>query len=91
MANIVRWDGHVLRREDGLVLRGAVDFAVEGQRRKRKLKRTWKKQVEEESVKVGLRREDTICRSKWSVGVNKIAACLRLIWPPSLVGETTRF
>ena len=31
-----------------------------------------KKLVEEESVKVGLRREDALCRSKWSVGVNQI-------------------
>ena len=37
----------------------------------------WKKQVEEESMKVGLRRNDAHCRSKWSVGVNKIAAGLR--------------
>ena len=29
---------------------------------------------EEESVKVRLRREDAHCRSKWSVGVNQIAA-----------------
>ena len=35
------------------------------------------KQVEEESVNVGLRREDELCRSKWSVGVNQIAAGLR--------------
>ena len=26
------------------------------------------KQVEEESVKVGLRKEDVLCRSMWSVG-----------------------
>ena len=38
---------------------------------------TWKEQFEEESVKIGLRREDAFCRSKWSVGVNKIAAWLR--------------
>ena len=25
-------------------------------------KKTWKRQVEEESVKVGLRREDALCR-----------------------------
>ena len=31
-------------------------------------------QFEEESVKVGLRREDALCRSKLSVGVNQIAA-----------------
>ena len=29
-----------------------------------------KKQVEEESVKIGLRGEDALCRSKWSAAVN---------------------
>ena len=42
-------------------------------------------------VKVGLRRENTLCRSKWSVGVNQITAGWRLIWPPSLVEDTIRF
>ena len=40
-------------------------------------KRTWKKQVEEESVKVCLRREDALCLSRWSVRVNKFASGLR--------------
>ena len=40
-------------------------------------KRTWKKKVEGEHVKIGLRREDALCRSKWSVGINQIAAGLR--------------
>ena len=39
MANSVRWYGHVLRR--------ALDFEVEGQRKKGRPKRTWKKRVEE--------------------------------------------
>ena len=64
-------------REDGHVIRMALDFEVKGKRKKGRLKRTWKKQVEEESMKVGLRRKDALCRSKWSVGVNKIAAGLR--------------
>ena len=38
---------------------------------------TLKKQVEEESVKIGLRREDAHYRSKWSVGVYQISAGLR--------------
>ena len=59
---------------DVQVLGRALEFEVESQRKKGRLKRTWKKQVEEESVKVGLRREDALCRSKWSVGVNQIAA-----------------
>ena len=77
MANNVRWYGHVLRREDGHILRRALDFEVEGQRKKRRPKRTWKRWVEGESMKVRLRMEDALCRSKWSVGVNKIAARLR--------------
>ena len=77
MANSVRLYGHVLRREDGYVLRKVLDFVVEGQRKNGRPKMTWKRQVEEESMKVSLTRGDAICRSKWSVGVKKIAAGLR--------------
>ena len=61
MASCVCWYDHVLRREDDNVLGRALDFKVEGQRRKGRLKRTWKKQVVEESVKIGLRRDDPFC------------------------------
>ena len=74
MANSVRWYGHVMRREDGHVLRRALDFEDEGQR---KNGRTWKKQVKEESVKVGLRREAALGRSKLSAGVKNIVTGLR--------------
>ena len=37
---------------------------------------TWKKQVDKESVKVGLRKEDALCRSMRSADVNQIAAGL---------------
>ena len=60
----VCWYGHVLMREDGHVLRRALDFEVESQRKKGRPKRTWKKQMEVESVKVDLSREDALCRSK---------------------------
>ena len=85
MASCFHCYGHVLRRVDGHVLRRALDFNCEGQRKKCRQERTWKKQVEEESVKVGLTKGDVLCRSKWSVGVYQIAAGLRRIWPPSLV------
>ena len=39
--------------------------------------RTWKRQVEERSMKVGLRRKEALYRSKWSIDVNKITAELR--------------
>ena len=74
LANRARWYGHVLRREDSHVMRRTLYFEVEGQGKKGRPKRTWKKQVEEESMKVCLRREDALCLSKWSVGVNQIAA-----------------
>ena len=63
IGNSVCWCGHVLSREDGHILRRALYFEVEGQRKKRRLKRTWKRQTEEESGKVGLRREDALCQS----------------------------
>ena len=40
MAKSVCWYGHVLRKEDGHVLRMAFHFEVEGQRKKGRLKRT---------------------------------------------------
>ena len=44
MANSVHWYSHVLRREDGQVLRRAFDIEVEGKRKKGRLKRTWNKE-----------------------------------------------
>ena len=40
MANSVHWHIHALRKENGHVLRRTLDFGVEGQRKKRRLKRT---------------------------------------------------
>ena len=36
-------------------------------------KTTWKNQAEDESIKVGFGKEDTLCQSKWIVGTNQIA------------------
>ena len=53
IANSVCWYGYVMRRDDVHVLRKALDFEVHGQRKKGRLKNMWKKQVQEERVKVG--------------------------------------
>ena len=82
IAKNICWYGHVLRRVDAFILTRTLDFAVEGQIKKWRPMRTWRKEVEKESVKVGLRMEDALCRSKWSVGANQIAIRLRWIWPP---------
>ena len=42
-------------------------------------------------MKICLRNEDTLCRKKWSIGINQNAFGLRSIWPPSFVGDTTNF
>ena len=67
----------MLRREDGHVMRRALNYEVRGQTKKGKPKRTWKKQVEVESAKAGLRREGELCGSQWSISVNRITAGLR--------------
>ena len=54
MANSVRWYGHVMKGEDGHIIR-ALDFEVEGQRKKGRPKKPWIKQVEEERMNVGLK------------------------------------
>ena len=43
MANSVHWYGHVLIREDGDILKMALDFEIEGKRKKGRLHKTWKK------------------------------------------------
>ena len=52
MTNSVRWYGRVLR-EDGHVWGKALHFEVEGQKKKGRPKMIWKRQVDEESMKVG--------------------------------------
>ena len=69
MANSVHLYCHVLRKEDGHVLRRALDFEVDGHWKKGRTKRTWLRQAKEESVKVGLRMVDAIFHSKLSVGM----------------------
>ena len=47
MASGVRWYGHVLRRNNGDVLRRALDFEVAVRRGRGRPNKTWKRQVEE--------------------------------------------
>ena len=76
-ANSVRWYGHVLRRDDDHVLRKALDFEVGGSRKRGRPKKTWRRQVEEESRRVGLRKEDALNRVRWREGVREIAVSVR--------------
>jgi len=64
----------VLKRDDGHVLRKALEFEVRGKRMRGRPKKTWKMQMEKESKSVGLEKEDTMNRARWRVGVREIAA-----------------
>ena len=64
----------MLRRDDGHVLRKALEFEVKGKRKRGQPRKTWKMQVEKESKSVGLKKEDALNRAKWRVGVGEIAA-----------------
>ena len=44
----------MLRKDDDSILRVALDLEVSGNRKRERLKNTWKKQVEEETEKIGL-------------------------------------
>ena len=66
-ANGVRW--HVLRSDDGHVLRKTLEFEVKGKRKQGRPKKTWKK----ESKGVGLEKVDALNRARWRLGVGEIA------------------
>ena len=42
-------------------------------RKRGRLRKTWKMQVEKESKRVGLKKEDALNRARWRVGVGEIA------------------
>ena len=64
-----------------------LEFQIEGQWKRPK--RTQKKQVVQECMKVDLSREDILCRFKWIVGDIQIATRLRCIWSLSFVEDMT--
>ena len=72
MVNSIHWYDHVLMREGGHVMRRALHLEVEGQRKKGRPKKTWRKQAEEESVNAGLRREDALCQSRCESGYHHL-------------------
>ena len=76
----------MLRRDDGHVLRKALEFKVKGKRKQGQLKKTWKTQVAKESKSVGLEKKDAMNGARWGVGVRKIADKVRKIRPPPFTG-----
>ena len=52
----VRWYGHVLRKDNGNILRKALDFEVAGRRGRGRPNMAWKRQVEKHTNQIGLKR-----------------------------------
>ena len=50
----------MLRKNDDSVLRVSLDLEVSGKRKRGQPKKTWKKQVEEETEKIGLKKEGAL-------------------------------
>ena len=63
-ANKMQWCGHVLRRETDDVRREAMQYEVAGKRKREQPERTWRKQMEEEIVKIGLKKEEAYDRAR---------------------------
>ena len=55
-ASGVRWYGHVVRKDNGDILRRALDFKVAERRGRGRPNMTWKSQVEEYINQIGLKR-----------------------------------
>ena len=84
-ASGIRWYGqHVLRRDNGDVLRRALDFEVAGRKGRGRPNLTWKKQVEEHTIQIGLKKEDAIVRAKLRDGVYELSRNMRWIRPLAL-------
>ena len=57
-------------------------FEVNGPRKRGRSKQTWKKQVEENIKKIGMRVEEATGHARWREGVGVIAEGTRCIRPP---------
>ena len=75
-ASGVRWYVHVLRWDNGDVLR-ALDFEVAEKRGRGQPSMMWKRQVEEHINQIGLKREDAIDRMKWRNGASELSKSTR--------------
>ena len=77
----------MLRKDDDSVLRVALNLEVSGERKRGRPKKTLKKQVEEETEKIGLKKKDALRRDKWRDGLRAIAEGMGYIRPSLLKGQ----
>ena len=61
----LRWFGHVMRKEDNDWVKLCMSREVEGSRRRGRLKKTWKENVERDMKSLDLKENDVLDRSIW--------------------------
>ena len=64
-ANEMHWYSHILRRDNGDGLRRALDFEMDGRRKRVRHETSWKRQVDKPVEEIGLKKDDAIDRPKW--------------------------
>ena len=81
--NGVKWYGQVIRRYDDNILIKAMMLEVNGQRKRRRPKMIWRRQVVgRECEKSGIKIEESVGRTRWREGKRAIAEemrCIRLL------------
>ena len=66
--NGVLWYEHVVRKDNGNVLKKALMHEVNGQRNRGRLKQIWRRQVEEHTNKIGLEVDEAANRTRCKEG-----------------------
>ena len=61
MSKIVHWYAYVLRKEDGHVLRRALEFEVEGERKNGRAEKMMEQSGEEEGIKGSVSKKNVLC------------------------------
>ena len=72
-ASGVRWFGHVMRRNEGDVLRKELAFEIDSLKKKGRQKVKWKNKIVSEISKVGLKENNALDRKKWRLDICIIA------------------
>ena len=62
---MLRWYGHMLRKEDNDLVKKCMEYEVEGARSRGRPKKTWREIVEKDCQARKLNREDAMNRNRW--------------------------
>ena len=79
--NGVRWYGYVLRQPEEDVLMKAMVYKMDGKRKQGRPRMKWKEQVQGNTRRIGLKKEDAAGWGRWREGVERVAE-VRCIRPP---------